>query len=163
MVEEIATVVRAADNGLWLTTTPVASCNACQVSDDCGTGIVAKTITPRTQHFYIATELQLLPGEQVKIGLHEASLVKAALMVYLLPLLSLILFTMVGSGLALAEGWIILLALLGAGIGFMLARQYDRSQAGAVQLRILQVLPSLAVSQQSLASRRAIPSWGSSE
>ena len=158
MVEEIATVVRADSAGLWLTTTPVASCNACQVSDDCGTGIVAKTLTPRTQQFYIQTELKLLPGEQVKIGLHEHNLLKAALMVYLLPLLLMVLLAVLGSSLALAEGWIILLALLGAGIGFVLARRYDRSQAGLAQLSILQVLPSLAVSQQPAGTAAAVQS-----
>ena len=82
MVEEIATVVRSDSAGLWLTTTPVASCNACQVSDDCGTGIVAKTLTARSQQFFVPTRLNLLPGEQVKVGLSEQQLIVAALMVY---------------------------------------------------------------------------------
>lgn len=163
MVEEIATVVRADTTGLWLTTTPVASCNACQVSDDCGTGIVAKTLTPRTRQFYIRTELKLLPGEQVKIGLHEHNLLKAALMVYLLPLLLMVLLAVLGSGLALAEGWIILLAILGAGSGFVLARQYDRSQAGVAQLSILQVLPSLAVNQLQAGNDTTIQTSGAVE
>ena len=92
MVEEIATVVAVEAGGVWLSTTPVASCNACNVSDDCGTGIVAKTMTPRQQRFFITTPLSLLPGEQVKIGLQESSLLVAALMVYLLPLLLLLNF-----------------------------------------------------------------------
>ena len=57
MVEEIATVVSVEQKGVWLMTTPVASCNACQVSEDCGTGIVAKTLTPKTLHFFVASEL----------------------------------------------------------------------------------------------------------
>ncbi|MDX1391581.1 MAG: SoxR reducing system RseC family protein, partial [Rheinheimera sp.] len=81
MVEEIATVVACDDNGFWLTTTPVASCNSCQASADCGTGIVAKTLTPRTLHFFVPSTLKLLPGEQVKIGLAEPALINAALMV----------------------------------------------------------------------------------
>ena len=152
MVEEIATVVSADDSGVWLTTTPVTSCNACQVSDDCGTGIVAKTLTPRTQQFYIQTELPLLPGEQVKIGLHEHNLLKAAMMVYLLPLLLMLLLALLGSSIGLSEGGIILLAVLGATAGFMLARRYDRAQAGLAQLSILQVLPSLAIRQQTVGA-----------
>jgi len=145
MVEQIATVVRCDNTGIWLSTTPVASCNACQVSDECGTGIVAKTLTPRTQQFFVRTDLQLLPGEQVKIGVLERNLLQAALMVYLMPLLLLILLTVIGNSLALSEGWLILLAALGAAAGFVLARFYDSIQSGQTQLRILQVLPSIAV------------------
>lgn len=145
MVEEIATVVAVEAGGVWLSTTPVASCNACNVSDDCGTGIVAKTMTPRQQRFFITTPLALLPGEQVKIGLQENSLLMAALMVYLLPLL-LLLGGAVTAGLAgLAEGWVILAALTGAIAGFMLARRYGRLQQSTEQISIVEVLPQLAV------------------
>ena len=87
MVEEIATVVAAESGGVWLTTTPAGTCNACQVSNDCGTGIVTKALTPRRQRFFVSTELSLLAGEQVRIGVAEQSLLKAAALVYLMPLM----------------------------------------------------------------------------
>ena len=145
MVEEIATVVSADGNGLWLTTTPVASCNACQASDDCGTGIVAKTLTPKSLQFYIPSELQLLPGEQVKIGLPEQQLVAAALMVYLVPLLLMLVAVVLGNALLLSELWLIVLAIVAGGAGFLLARRYDQLQQQDSQIRILEVLPSLGV------------------
>ena len=145
MVEEIATVVKAEAGGLWLTTTPVTSCNACQVSDDCGTGIVAKTLTPKSLQFFIPSELALLPGEQVKIGLPEQQLINAALMVYLLPLILLLCAVLLGNALALAELWLIVFAALGAVAGFMLARRYGQQQQLNTQICILEVLPSLAV------------------
>jgi sigma-E factor negative regulatory protein RseC len=148
MVEEIATVISCDNNGVWLSTTPVASCNACQVSDDCGTGIVAKTLTPKTQHFFVPSALKLLPGEQVKIGLPERNLLMAALMVYLLPLLLMLLATVLGSVAGLAEHWLMLLALVGAGSGFMLARRYGQSEQQA-HIHIIEVLPSLGVRQQT--------------
>lgn len=147
MVEEIATVAASERNGVWLTTTPVASCNACKVSDDCGTGIVAKTVTPKQQRFFVPTALTLLPGEQVKIGLDEQSLVMAALMVYLIPLMLLLLLTLAGSAAGLEEPWIILLAVIGTAAGFTLTRHYGKYQANHTKIVILEVLPSLGVQQ----------------
>ncbi|MCS4305816.1 sigma-E factor negative regulatory protein RseC [Rheinheimera pacifica] len=150
MVEEIATVAACEGDGVWLTTTPVASCNACNVSDDCGTGIIAKTLTPRQQRFFVATALPLLPGEQVKIGLNEQSLIMAALMVYLLPLVLLILLALLGNAAGLAEGWVMLLALAGTASGFMLARRYGQLQEKHSRIVILAVLPSLGVQQHAV-------------
>ncbi|MDX1391011.1 MAG: SoxR reducing system RseC family protein [Rheinheimera sp.] len=149
MVEEIATVVACDDNGLWLTTTPVASCNRCQASADCGTGIVAKTLTPRTLHFFVPSTLKLLPGEQVKIGLAEPALINAALMVYLLPLCLMLLLALLGAGAGANEGIQMLLALLGAVAGFMLARRYGKRQEQHNHIQILTVLPTLTVHQHS--------------
>lgn len=145
MVEEIATVVACDDGGLWLSTTPVSSCNACQVSDDCGTGIVAKTLTPRQQQFFVASELKLLPGEQVKIGLAEPELVKAALMVYLLPIVLLLGFALLAATVTASEGLLLLAGLVGAAVGFGLARYYDQKQANHQKIQILAVLPTLGV------------------
>ena len=148
MVEEIATVVACDTGGVWLSTTPVASCNACQVSDDCGTGIVAKTLTPKSLQFFVPSTLNLLPGEQVKIGLAEPALVKAALMVYLLPVVMLLLATLLGSAAGFNEGGQMVLALLGAVAGFFLARRYGQRQERLTQIHILAVLPTLQVQQQ---------------
>lgn len=148
MVEEIATVVACDNDGVWLTTTPVASCNACQASDDCGTGIVAKTLTPKSLQFFVPSTLKLLPGEQVKIGLPEPQLLKAALMVYLLPLSLLLLAALIASSAGLNEGLQMLLAVCGAVAGFYLARRYGKQQERQTQIQILAVLPTLQVQQR---------------
>lgn len=146
MVEEIATVVGAEQGGLWLSTQPVTSCNACQVSDDCGTGIVTKALTPRQHRFFIPTELTLLPGEQVRIGISEQGLLRAALMMYLLPLVLMLLAVLIIQQLwQPPEGVLMLSAAAGAFAGFALARRFGRS--AAEQICILDVLPSVAVNQ----------------
>lgn len=147
MVEEIATVVATEQGGVWLTTTPVGTCNACQVSSDCGTGIVTKALTPRQSRFFLATDLPLLAGEQVRIGVAEQRLVSAALVVYLLPLLLLIAATLFASAAGLAEIQVIVLAFVAAAIGFGIARWYGQRQDAVQQIHILAVLPALAVNQ----------------
>lgn len=149
MVEQLASVVATETNGVWLTTTPVTSCNACNVSDECGTGIVAKTLTPRQHRFFVTTELRLLPGEQVKIAVSEQNLVQAALMVYFLPLVLMLIASLVASySLQLAEGWVMLAALFGASLGFLFARRFGQwQQQKSEQIHILQILPQLALQQ----------------
>ncbi|GAB2905198.1 SoxR reducing system RseC family protein [Rheinheimera gaetbuli] len=147
MVEEIATVVGTEQGGVWLTTTPVGTCNACQVSSDCGTGIVTKALTPRQHRFFLPTELQLLAGEQVRIGVAEQRLVSAALVVYLLPLLLLLAATLLANAAGLPETQVIVLAFVAAATGFVIARWYGQRQDVAQQIHILSVLPALAVNQ----------------
>lgn len=149
MVEEIATVVAAEAHGVWLTTTPVGSCNSCQVNQECGTGIVAKTFTPRQQRFFVSTELVLLPGEKVKVGIAEQGLIAAALFVYLLPLSLMMMALLVLNTLwQPAEIILILAAVLMLAAGFALARWYDRRRNLIEQVQILEVLPALAVQTQ---------------
>ncbi|MDP5143997.1 SoxR reducing system RseC family protein [Rheinheimera baltica] len=148
MVEEIATVVSCSDEGVWLTTTPVATCNTCQVNDDCGTGIVAKTLTARKHHFFVPCTLKLLPGEQVKIGLAEQSLLMAALMVYMLPLLLLLTLALLANALGLNEGGVVLFGFSGGFAGFIIARRYGQYQEKHTHIHIIDVLPSLGIQQQ---------------
>ncbi|MGI5308608.1 SoxR reducing system RseC family protein [Rheinheimera sp. WS51] len=147
MIEQLASVVAVDTSGVWLTTTPVSSCNACNVSDDCGTGIVAKTLTPRQHRFFVSTSLSLLPGEQVKIAVSEQNLLQAAFVVYLLPLVLMLLSALyVSNGLQLTEGWVMLAALLGASIGFFIARRFSLwQQTKTEQIHIIQVLPELKI------------------
>lgn len=146
MVEEIATVVATEQDGLWLTTTPAGSCNSCQVSGDCGTGIVAKTFTPRQRRFFVKSALKLLPGEQVRIGTAEKSLVTAALLVYLMPLLLMIVsISLLHSLWSLPEPWLLLAAVVALYTGFRLARWLEQGLPQTETVQILQVLPQLMV------------------
>ncbi len=150
MVEEIATVVAVETEGLWLTTTPAGTCHSCHASTDCGTGIVAKTFTPRQNRFFVKSSLQLLPGEQVKIGVAEQGLVLAALAVYLLPLLLMLAVIITLQSLwQPTEGWLVLAAILAGAGGFGLARLYNKQiQQREEQVIILKVLPSLKLHSQ---------------
>jgi sigma-E factor negative regulatory protein RseC len=150
MIEQIATVLAVDEGGVWLGTTPVTTCNSCQVSSDCGTGIVAKTLTPRQNRFFVTTHLTLLPGEQVKIATTEQQIVIAALLVYLLPLVLMLLLALVADlAWQVSEGWTMLAALLGACAGLLIARYYGNNVATQQQLNIVAVLPALKVQQVS--------------
>ncbi|GAA0791065.1 hypothetical protein GCM10009109_19510 [Marinobacterium sediminicola] len=68
------------------------------------------------------------PGQQVVIGLEEGSLVRASLLLYLLPLALLIAGALLGSALGLVEWQQVILALVLMLGGFLLARQLSTGQ-----------------------------------
>lgn len=145
MLEEIATVMKTEADGVWLKTQSVSSCNACQSNNDCGTGVVAKALTPRDNLFFVRSPLQLLAGQKVKIAVSEQHLVSAAALLYLLPLFCLIAVAALLSQLQLAEGTVILGSLAALACGFVFARSFSGSSKQQEQIEILQILPDLAV------------------
>lgn len=149
MVEEIATVVQVEAAGVWLQTKVVSSCQSCSANDSCTSGVVAKAMTRRDYRFFLpqtAPESELLVGQQVRIGISEDVLVKSALLVYLLPLLSFI-----GAlALAFSAGWGEggqLLAAMAGGVGGMLLSRKLSLDLGSVQqqVQLLAVLPNLTI------------------
>ncbi|MCC5826350.1 SoxR reducing system RseC family protein [Alkalimonas sp.] len=152
MIEQIATVRKLDSGGVWLETTPVTTCQSCSASEDCGTGIVAKTFTPKRSQFFLVTDSALLPGQKVRIGTTEQRLLLAAFSLYLLPLVLMLLGVAVLSWWlpALAELWLIGVALLLLWAGFRLAARLSKGlERDAVLL--LEVLPELAVTNQQPA------------
>lgn len=145
MLEEIATVMKSQADGVWLKTQSVSSCNACHANNDCGTGVVAKALTPRENLFFVKSPLQLLAGQKVKIAVSEQHLLSAAALLYLLPLFCLIAVAALLSRLQLAESAVVLGSLTALVAGFGVARFFSGPAAKQEQIEILAVLPELSV------------------
>ena len=89
----------------------------------------------RPQLFQVALTMPVRVGQEVRIGIPERSLLKSALLVYMVPLLFLLLGALVGKGVAelyllKEEAPEILGALLGGVLGFLLARFGARRLTG---------------------------------
>jgi len=148
MIEEIATVIGVEADGVWVKTQAKTTCGACQQQDSCTSGVVAKALTPKEPRLFIPTVLAVLPGQQVRIGLHETALTQAALRVYLLPLLAFMLVMALLVQLGANEGLQLLGGLLGSGFSLWLVRRSEKQREKTLQVSLLEVLPTLAVSQQ---------------
>lgn len=146
MIEQIATVTKAQRDGVWLSTRPVTTCQSCHASDDCGTGIVAKTMTPRRSTFFLPTSEALLPGQQVRIGTTEQRIVVAALSLYMMPLLLMMAAVLLAHWLWPAADELLLIALAMASLllGFSIARQLAPIQERDAVV-LLEILPELSV------------------
>ncbi|WP_035385113.1 SoxR reducing system RseC family protein [Ferrimonas futtsuensis] len=123
MMEALARVESWDKGQVTLSWQVQSACGHCHESDNCGTGVVAKGLNPRSQRLTLPWKQRLSPGTQVTLGIPEQQLLSAAALVYLLPLLGLL----VGVGGTALMGGAELLALgLGlalGGAGFMTARR----------------------------------------
>lgn len=146
MIEQVASVIKVEADGAWLSTRPVTTCQSCHASTDCGTGIIAKTLTPRRSTFFLPTTEPLLPGQQVRIGTTEQRLVVAALSLYLMPLLLMMLLLVMVNWLwpGAHELLLMVLAVAALWLGFCLARQIAPAQEQEAVV-LLEVLPELSV------------------
>lgn len=97
MVREIATVVAVGDGeNAWVETTRQSSCGGCESSSGCGTATFSKVLGNKPFRVQVKNPIHAKVGEQVVIAVSENGLMKGAAMLYMIPLLALFLFALVG-------------------------------------------------------------------
>lgn len=102
MIEESGRVVALESGAVWVETLRKSTCSACSANAGCGQGLMDKLGVRQRRGFVRALcDLQLSVGDQVVIGVREDLLLRAALWVYLLPLLGLL----AGAGLGKSLSW----------------------------------------------------------
>lgn len=156
MMEEVARVVSSDDNG-WLTVEVElkSTCKSCSSSDSCGTSAVAQAFSAKTQQFSIPSTRACEAGELLKLGLPESVILKAAALIYLLPLLGLFIGAAFGhffSGLVEMDSN--LCAMTFAAIGAVLAWTLGRYKAKQLETDaqpIILAYLGVGVSLQKLA------------
>ncbi|WP_394200076.1 SoxR reducing system RseC family protein [Shewanella waksmanii] len=101
MMEEVAKVI-SQDNSGWVTVEVKVknACNHCDNNESCGTSAVAKAFSPKVQTFALPSSERYLPGDLLKVGLPESVLLKAAALVYLLPLFGLFIGALLAQSIA---------------------------------------------------------------
>ncbi|MBF7074729.1 SoxR reducing system RseC family protein [Glaciecola sp. MH2013] len=90
MIEETGIVKRVKGKKVWIETQVKTTCGSCHVSDNCGTSVVAKAFTNKPELLELDSDISLVEGQTVKLGIPESQLVFSSMLVYLLPILSLI-------------------------------------------------------------------------
>lgn len=123
MLEEIALVVEADSELLWIETRTRSSCSHC-ANDTCGTSVLAKIFAVKRNRVQLENTLAAEAGEQVIIGMPDDLLVRAAIWAYLVPLIAMVLFTLIASMAGASDGLQSLLAMAGLAIGFLVVQKY---------------------------------------
>jgi sigma-E factor negative regulatory protein RseC len=126
MLEETARVIEVKDGLLLAETEFRSSCSHCASGDSCTTSVVAKLFGNRRNRLVMENSLQAKPGDQVLIGIPDALLVRASLMAYLLPLVTMLGVTVLGDALGVEDFFLSLLALMGLAAGFYMVRWATR-------------------------------------
>lgn len=150
MLTETGRVVAVDDDGLWVETVRRSTCNACGVRQGCGHGLLERVREGQRGL------IRVLPGEaapgdcriddQVRISIPESLLLRASLLLYLLPLATLLAGAGLGAWLAPAADSDPA-AMAGAALGLCLGLAVVRWHAWrhrdnpAMQPVLLAVLP----------------------
>ena len=146
MSEELATVVAVEGAFAWVECERRSACSGCHQQSNCGTGTVAKACPLKSQRLRVALPAEVLVGQQIRLGIPQASILRGAALVYVLPLFCLLLGALLGQLwlaplLSAGEGVTILSCLLGGTIGFLLVRYFSaRLEQGEYGPRMLGVV-----------------------
>ncbi|QSX34709.1 SoxR reducing system RseC family protein [Shewanella avicenniae] len=101
MMEQVGKVISTdADGWVRVEVQMKSACSHCSQSDSCGTSAISKAFNPRVQQFSLPTNEHYAIGTLLKLGLPESVILKAAALVYLLPLIGLFIGGVLGSGIA---------------------------------------------------------------
>lgn len=99
-----------------------SSCSSCASRSGCGSRVLNK-LGPQTQHtIEVASEIPLVEGQKVELGIAEGSLLTSALLVYMLPLLGLFMIAALFQLLFTSDVGAFTGGILGGVGGFLLAR-----------------------------------------
>ncbi|MBF0093432.1 MAG: SoxR reducing system RseC family protein [Alphaproteobacteria bacterium] len=121
MLEGFARVVSVKGSTAWLEPEMMSACGGCKSSGLCGTkSIFGSRSDART--FPLENTVGLTVGERVVVGTYEDSLLQASLAAYLVPLVVMLVAAVAGQMMTGSDGVAALGAVVGLGVGMLLAR-----------------------------------------
>jgi sigma-E factor negative regulatory protein RseC len=135
MIEEQARVVAVDRQGVWVETQRRSTCGQCVANNSCGTALLSKVLGVRRTRVRVLNPdaMAVTPGDDVVIGIEEQALTRGSLAIYLLPLLSLFIFALLGETLArqmsiaLGDLVSIVFGIAGLMLGLFWVRRFSRN------------------------------------
>jgi sigma-E factor negative regulatory protein RseC len=94
MIEELAVVVKIENHQVWVESGQNSACGGCQQKSSCSSNALDSVLKKKSVP--VDSDIQLTTGDQVMVAIDENLLLRASLLLYLLPLIAL--FT--GAGIA---------------------------------------------------------------
>ncbi len=134
MIQESAKVLSVSEAGeIIIETTGIKTCHRCVNSGGCGISVLAKYFGAKQHQFPATSEITVNEGDLVLIRIEKSSLLLAAGLMYLLPLMTMLFsIALLQFGLGITnESAHIIAALVGLGIGIVSTRRISTSGFGA--------------------------------
>ncbi len=94
MIEELAVVVKIENHQVWVVSGQNSACGGCQQKTSCTTNALGSVLKKKSVP--VDCDIQLKTGDEVMVAIDENLLLRASLLLYLVPLIAL--FT--GAGIA---------------------------------------------------------------
>lgn len=99
MIEQTARVVSTQHGHAWVLPVNSANCNTCATKSSLGCSNALSFLTSskaKAEPIYVQNPLHAKPGEDVVIGMQGNTLIIYSLLAYLLPLISMLIFAILG-------------------------------------------------------------------
>lgn len=134
MLTEKARVIAIHSDTALVETRRHTACGGCAVNASCGTGVIARWWGDRPLRLEARNPVGARVGEEVVLGIEEGVVVSGSLLVYALPLVTMLGGGLLGEWLRLGggggEGLTIVLALLGFALGWLIvSRRLSRGRS----------------------------------
>jgi sigma-E factor negative regulatory protein RseC len=96
MIEQIATVVELEGDAAWVETQRHSACGACAMNKGCGAGLLAKAFRFSSPRLKVQHTQDVEVGDRVVIGVDEQALVRGSFAAYIMPILFMLGFALLG-------------------------------------------------------------------
>ena len=149
MIEERARVIAVENDQLLLEAQTRAVCGGCEAKQGCGTSVLSKWVGRRFTRFQAPNTVNARVGDEVVVGLAEQAMLKGSVLVYLMPLLTMIVSAVLADSLVpvdtAARDLLVLIAAI-AGFVLMLvaSRLFLSSRRNRSQLQPVVIRKNIA-------------------
>ncbi len=125
MLQEKGVVIALNGEFAVIQTQNKLACASCKASQSCGNGIVERYLSAKLFETELVNQINARVGQSVLIEIPKASVTKASIVVYCLPLLFLFFGAALGSIAQLNENTTIFLSLLSLTVGLLVTKYYN--------------------------------------
>lgn len=130
MLTETGRILAKDTHYIWVETIKKSTCGTCAAEKGCGQSLLAKIGLGKRRHTAIPLALagdqsliaSLVVGDDVTLSIEDNAVVTASMIAYLLPLMTMLLFALLGQYLSFSEPVLIGLSAIGLGLGFLCVR-----------------------------------------
>ena len=133
MIEETANVVRAEQDDVWVEVQRQSACGQCAANKGCGTAVLQQVMGNKRTQVRVLSDIPVNVGDAVIVGMEEAAFLKGSFAIYLVPLILMFIFGVLGETLAqqlaisAANATSIVFAGVGFAVGFFWLRWFNRN------------------------------------
>lgn len=125
MIEEQAIVIGVNGQKVSVETDSQSGCGHCPAKSGCGTSLLGNFFTRNRQPLIIETDIALVSGDKVILGLDNDALLKSSTIIYAIPLILMLLLPVMTSYFFRSELISILSAASGLALGLIYVKYFS--------------------------------------
>ncbi|MBT9566742.1 MAG: SoxR reducing system RseC family protein [Thiobacillus sp.] len=121
MLEQAAQVTHTAPEGVWVQAVEPSGCGTCG-GQGCSTRRLAELFRRSPRLFLVDSDIALMPGDRIVVGIADGSVLKSAFRAYGMPLGMMLAGALLAQAVQPGDGPALAGLLLGGALGAILAR-----------------------------------------